>query len=52
MLNKNGGGGVNFDSSVPFKSPTTTIYGQYRTLVLEDENAEFYLGAFIYWKCR
>jgi len=42
--NKNGGGGVNFDSSVPFVSPTTTIYGQYRTLVLEDENAEFTFG--------
>jgi len=42
--NKNGGGGVNFDSSVPFKSPTTTIYGQYRTLVLEDENASFTWG--------
>ena len=39
--NKNGGGGVNFDSSVPFVSATTTIYGQYRTLVLEDENANF-----------
>ena len=42
--NKNGGGGVNFDSSVPFTSPTTTIYGQYRTLVLEDENASFIFG--------
>ena len=42
--NKNGGGGVNFDSSVPFKSPTTTIYGQYRTLILEDENASFVWG--------
>ena len=36
--NKNGGGGIDFDSSVPNVSPTTTIYGQYRTLVLEDEN--------------
>ena len=42
--NKNGGGGVNFDSSVPFVSPTTTIYGQYRTLILEDENAKFTFG--------
>ena len=42
--NKNGGGGVNFDSSVPNVSPTTTIYGQYRTLVLEDENAAFTWG--------
>ena len=42
--NRNGGGGVNFDASVPFKSPTTTIYGQYRTLVLEDENSNFVFG--------
>ena len=42
--NKNGGGGTNFDGSVPFISPTTTIYGQYRTLVLEDENASFVWG--------
>ena len=42
--NKNGGGGVNFDTSVPFVSPTTTIYGQYRTLILEDENAAFTWG--------
>jgi hypothetical protein len=42
--NKNGGGGVNFDSSVPFISPTTTIYGQYRTLILEDENSSFVWG--------
>ena len=42
--NKNGGGGVNFDGSVPFVSPTTTIYGQYRTLILEDENSNFVWG--------
>ena len=42
--NRNGGGGVNFDASVPFKSPTSTIYGQYRTLVLEDENSNFVFG--------
>ena len=42
--NKNGGGGVNYDSSVPFTSATTTLYGQYRTLVLEDENASFTFG--------
>lgn len=42
--NKNGGGGINFDASVPFSSPTTTIYGQYRTLILEDENANFIWG--------
>jgi hypothetical protein len=42
--NKNGNGGVLFDSEVAGKSPTTTIYGQYRTLVLEDENASFTWG--------
>tara|TARA_Y100000389_G_scaffold195327_1_gene226599 strand:- start:6827 stop:7903 length:1077 start_codon:yes stop_codon:yes gene_type:complete len=42
--NRDGGGGVNFDSSVPFVSPTTTIYGQYRTLILEDENSSFVWG--------
>ena len=42
--NKNGGGGIDFDSSVPNISPTTTIYGQYRTLVLEDENSSFVWG--------
>ena len=30
--------------AVPGKSPTTTIYGQYRTLVLEDENSSFVWG--------
>ena len=42
--NKNGGGGVNFDTAVPFVASTTTIYGQYRTLVLEDENSLFTWG--------
>ena len=42
--NKLGGGGINFDSSVPNVSPTTTIYGQYRTLVLEDEESNFIFG--------
>tara|TARA_B110000240_G_C13452253_1_gene433042 strand:- start:138 stop:1211 length:1074 start_codon:yes stop_codon:yes gene_type:complete len=42
--NRNGGGGVNFDQTVPYVSPTTTIYGQYRTLILEDENSSFVWG--------
>tara|TARA_R110000803_G_scaffold159979_1_gene223982 strand:- start:96 stop:1175 length:1080 start_codon:yes stop_codon:yes gene_type:complete len=42
--NRQGGGGVNFDQSVSFVSPTTTIYGQYRTLILEDENSSFVWG--------
>lgn len=42
--NKNGGGGLRFDGSVPNKTSTTTIYGQYRTLVLEDELSSFTWG--------
>jgi len=41
---KTGRGSVLFDSSVPQKSPSRTNYGQYRTLVLEDENAQFTFG--------
>lgn len=40
----NGGGSIDFDSSVPGVSPSKTIYGQYRTLVLEDENSTFSFG--------
>ena len=36
--NPNGGGAVLYDDTVPNLSPSTSIYGQYRTLVLEDEN--------------
>jgi hypothetical protein len=42
--NSEGGGGADFDASVGGISPTTTIYGQYRTLVLEDENSSFTFG--------
>jgi hypothetical protein len=42
--NKNGGGGLRFDGSVANRTATTTIYGQYRTLVLEDENSSFIWG--------
>jgi hypothetical protein len=42
--NSEGGGGADFDASVVGISPTTTIYGQYRTLVLEDENSLFTFG--------
>lgn len=42
--NKNGGGSLRFDESVPENSPSRAIYGQYRTLVLEDENSEFTFG--------
>ena len=42
--NKNGGGGVLFDGAVPNKSSTSAIYGQYRALILEDENSQFIWG--------
>lgn len=42
--NAQGGGGVRFDGSVANKTSTTTIYGQYRTLVLEDETSAFTFG--------
>ena len=36
-----GYGSEEYNTAVPGKSPSSTIYGQYRTLVLGDENAEF-----------
>ena len=39
-----GRGSVLFDGAVPQKSPSRTNYGQYRTLVLEDENSQFVFG--------
>ena len=43
--NSTGGGALAFnESAAPGVSPASTIYGQYRTLVLEDENAAFEFG--------
>ena len=39
-----GSGSLLFDQNVEGKSPSRSIYGQYRTLLLEDENAEFTFG--------
>ena len=40
-----GSGSLYYNASViPPQSPASTIYGQYRTLVLEDENSEFSFG--------
>ena len=39
-----GSGSTEYDTSVVGKSPSSTNYGQYRTLVLGDENAEFTFG--------
>ena len=42
--NKEGSGSEAFDSAVVGKSPSSTNYGQYRNLVLGDENADFSFG--------
>jgi len=39
-----GSGSIEYDSAVEGKSPSSTTYGQYRTLVLGDELAEFTFG--------
>jgi hypothetical protein len=39
-----GSGSTWFNSIVPNVSPTKTMYGQYRALILEDENANFIFG--------
>lgn len=43
--NKNGAGTVLFNSAVAGKSPSDTVYGQYRTLVLGDEDSDFIFGS-------
>ena len=43
--NTNGGGTLAYNqTAAPGVSPSMTIYGQYRTLVLEDENSSFVFG--------
>ena len=42
--NSTGGGALAYNANVNNSSPTQTIFGQYRTLVLEDENAGFVFG--------
>ena len=39
--NRLGSGSVPFNSAVPGKSPSSTIYGQFRTLINGDENTDF-----------
>jgi len=41
---KEGSGSIPFNSSVVGKSPSSSTYGQYRTLVLGDEEADFTFG--------
>jgi hypothetical protein len=51
--NSTGGGALAYNNTAaPGVSPASTIYGQYRSLMLEDENADFifgtYTGSYIY----
>ena len=39
-----GSGSTAYNASVPLNTPSKTIYGQYRSLILEDENANFNFG--------
>ena len=42
--NKYGSGSQYFDSLYESRTPSSTIYGQYRSMILEDENAIFITG--------
>jgi len=42
---KKGSGSLNFNVNVPGKSPSSTVYGQYRNLVLGDEDSDFTFGS-------
>jgi hypothetical protein len=42
--NSLGEGSILYDSSIPGLTPTRTVYGQYRSLVLGDENSNFVFG--------
>ena len=39
-----GSGSTAFSTTYPNLSPSSTIYGQYRTMILEDENSSFIYG--------
>jgi len=41
---KGGSGSVPYNSGIPDKTPSSTMYGSYRSLILEDENADFVFG--------
>ena len=43
--NQLGSGSVAYNSQIPEYSPSSTLYGQWRNLILEDENAQFIFGA-------
>jgi len=45
--NSDGGGALAYNNTAaPGVSPASTIYGQYRSLMLEDENADFIFGTY------
>ena len=41
---KKGSGSIYFNPRVPGKTPSSTIYGQYRSLILGDEDSDFVFG--------
>ena len=43
--NIKGSGSTAFNTTYPNLSPSSTIYGQYRTMILEDENSSFIYGS-------
>lgn len=42
--NQNGSGSTAYNAEYPNLSPSSTTYGQYRTMILEDENSVFVTG--------
>jgi len=42
--NQLGSGSTPYNSQIPQYSPSSTLYGQYRNLILEDENSGFVFG--------
>jgi len=42
--NQLGSGSTPYDANIPQYSPSSTLYGQYRNLILEDENGAFIFG--------
>jgi hypothetical protein len=41
---KKGSGSIYFNPTVPGKTPSSTVYGQYRSLILGDEDSNFVFG--------
>lgn len=44
FAHKDGSGSLYYNPGTPGKSPSATVYGQYRNLVLGDENSSFIFG--------